>query len=117
MTTTTITHATPGACYAHTPDRNWEGDANLPAAAREAGFPDIARQLVEFAHGDGIEEALGLAERPEIRFDLGGTVAGVFHRGFEREACNHWLVVNPYRPFNETSEATLEMAEKIAAIR
>ena len=59
VTTTTITHATPGACYAHTPDRNWEGDANLPAAAREAGFPDIARQLVEFAHGDGIEVALG----------------------------------------------------------
>ncbi len=59
VTTTTITHATPGACYAHTPDRNWEVDAALPAAAREAGFPDIARQLVEFAHGDGIEVALG----------------------------------------------------------
>ena len=28
-------------------------------AAREAGFPDIARQLVEFAVGDGLEVALG----------------------------------------------------------
>jgi alkaline phosphatase len=34
-------------------------DAKLPPAARTAGFPDIARQLVEFAHGDGIEVALG----------------------------------------------------------
>ena len=59
VTTTTITHATPGACYAHTPERDWEVDAKLSPAAREAGFPDIARQLVEFSHGDGIEVALG----------------------------------------------------------
>jgi alkaline phosphatase len=59
VTTTTITHATPAGTYAHTPDRDWEVDAKLSAAAREAGFPDIARQLVEFSHGDGIEVALG----------------------------------------------------------
>jgi alkaline phosphatase len=59
VTTTTITHATPAAAYAHSPDRDWESDADLPDAAREAGFPDIARQLVEFAHGDGLEVALG----------------------------------------------------------
>ncbi|MEX2205920.1 MAG: alkaline phosphatase [Myxococcota bacterium] len=59
VTTTTITHATPAGCYAHTPDRDWEVDTKLPPAAREAGFPDIARQLVEFSHGDGVEVALG----------------------------------------------------------
>ena len=59
VTTTTITHATPGGCYAHTPERNWESDAKLSPEARAAGFPDIARQLVEFAHGDGIEVAFG----------------------------------------------------------
>ena len=58
MTTTTITHATPGGCYAHTPERNWEVDAKLSPEARAAGFPDIARQLVEFSHGDGLEVAL-----------------------------------------------------------
>ena len=47
--------------------------------------------------------------------ELGGTVAGMFHKGFEGEPYNHWLVVNPYRPFNETPEATVDMAEKIAA--
>jgi alkaline phosphatase len=59
VTTTTITHATPGGCYAHTPERNWEDDSLESAEARAAGFPDIARQLVEFSHGDGIEVALG----------------------------------------------------------
>ncbi len=59
VTNTTITHATPAACYAHSPDRNWEYDGALSPKARAAGFPDLARQLVEFSHGDGLEVALG----------------------------------------------------------
>ncbi|MBI3302276.1 MAG: alkaline phosphatase, partial [Deltaproteobacteria bacterium] len=59
VTTTRVTHATPGACYAHTVERDWEGDADLSPAARAAGFPDIARQLIEFRHGNGLEVALG----------------------------------------------------------
>jgi hypothetical protein len=47
--------------------------------------------------------------------DLGGVVAAYLHRGFAGEPCRHWLVVNPYRPFNQTAEATVEMAERIAA--
>jgi alkaline phosphatase len=58
-TTTTVTHATPAALYAHSPERGWESDDRLPDAARAAGFPDIARQLVEFPFGDGIDVALG----------------------------------------------------------
>ncbi|MEP6602280.1 MAG: alkaline phosphatase [Nitrospirota bacterium] len=59
VTTANLTHATPAACYAHSPDRNWECDADLPAAARQADFPDIARQFVEFPYGNGPEVALG----------------------------------------------------------
>ncbi len=59
VTTTRVTHATPASCYAHAPHRDWEDDSMLPADAREAGFPDIARQLVEFEIGDGIEVVLG----------------------------------------------------------
>ena len=59
VTTARLTHATPGACYAHTVDRDWEFDGSLPPAAREGGFLDIARQLIEFKHGDGLEVALG----------------------------------------------------------
>ncbi len=59
VSTARVTHATPAACYAHTPERDWESDKELSAAAKAAGFPDIARQLIEFDHGDGIEVVLG----------------------------------------------------------
>ncbi len=59
VSTARVTHATPGACYAHTAHRDWEADANMPQAARDANFPDIARQLIEFPIGNGLEVALG----------------------------------------------------------
>ena len=59
VTTTRITHATPAATYSHTPMRDWESDADMPAEAKTAGCIDIARQLVESKYGDGIEVALG----------------------------------------------------------
>lgn len=59
VSTARITHATPAACYAHSPNRNWECDADMSSAARDGGFPDIARQLIEFPHGNGLEVVLG----------------------------------------------------------
>ncbi|MDQ6786812.1 MAG: alkaline phosphatase [Acidobacteriota bacterium] len=62
VTTARLTHATPGACYAHTADRDWETDKDIFDRSKEAfdaKFPDIARQLLEFNHGDGLEVALG----------------------------------------------------------
>ncbi|WP_297511902.1 alkaline phosphatase [uncultured Caulobacter sp.] len=47
VTTTRVTHATPAGAYAHTAYRDWEGDADMPAAAKQAGCKDIARQLIE----------------------------------------------------------------------
>ena len=59
VTTTTVTHATPGAAYAHASDRDWENDSELPVEAAAAGCTDIARQLMEFNLGDGPEVVLG----------------------------------------------------------
>jgi alkaline phosphatase len=59
VTTTRLTHATPGAALGHVPNRGWEQDSNLPEAARAAGCRDLARQFVEFAPGDGIDVAMG----------------------------------------------------------
>lgn len=59
VTTTSITHATPAATYAHVPERGWENDSDLSEADKTAGCRDIARQFAEFAIGDGIEVALG----------------------------------------------------------
>ena len=59
ISTAAITHATPGAVYAHVPDRGWATDARLPDEAKAAGCKDIARQLIEFPYGDGIDLAFG----------------------------------------------------------
>lgn len=59
VTTTRITHATPAAGYAHTPQRDWEADADMPAAAIAEGCADIARQLVEGPVGAELEVVLG----------------------------------------------------------
>jgi alkaline phosphatase len=51
VTTSRLTNATPAACYAHTPARDTESDADLAAlspAAASAGYPDIALQLLGF---------------------------------------------------------------------
>lgn len=50
VSTARITHATPAATYAHTPERNWENDADTAKAGSAAtGCADIATQLVGFA--------------------------------------------------------------------
>ena len=59
VSTARITHATPAALYAHTPNRDWEGDADMPPEAIAAGCKDIAQQLVAWPHGDGFEVILG----------------------------------------------------------
>lgn len=59
VTTSHLTHATPAATYAHSPERRWEGDNRMPAQAIADGCKDIAVQLIEFPYGDGPEVALG----------------------------------------------------------
>lgn len=51
VTSTRITHATPAATYARSPDRNWEDDASVPAEAAALGCVDIASQLVDLPQG------------------------------------------------------------------
>ena len=78
VSTARLTHATPGACYAHTPNRDWESDAELTADAAGAGFPDIARQLLDVRiapvtmngkESPGLEVAMGGGRTKFLRFD------------------------------------------------
>jgi alkaline phosphatase len=111
VTTTTVTHATPAACYAHAPDRSWQLDGRLPADALRAGFPDIARQLVEFRHGDGLEVALGGGRRfflPEETADPEEPDASG-EREDERDLTKEWLARRP-------RSAYVWNAEQLAAI-
>lgn len=66
VTNTRLTHATPAACYAHSPDRDWEDDADVrgnSTNAFNARYPDIALQLIEFSTSNNL---------PQIDVALGG---------------------------------------------
>ena len=64
VTTTRVTHATPAASYAHTQDRDWEG--NVPREGGDKGplknyelCKDIASQLIDSKPGAGLNVAMG----------------------------------------------------------
>ncbi|KAM3923097.1 alkaline phosphatase, tissue-nonspecific isozyme-like [Leptodactylus fuscus] len=46
VTTTRINHATPAAAYAHSADRNWYSDADMPPDAIRQGCKDITWQMI-----------------------------------------------------------------------
>jgi alkaline phosphatase len=114
VTTTRLTHATPAACYAQSPERNWEDDSELSEAARAAGFPDIARQLVEYPHGDGIDVALGGGSVNFLPAAGGGKRVGRRRDG--RDLVAQWAARHPDGVFVE-SGAELEAVDPKAARR
>ena len=48
VTTAGVTHATPAATYARSPERGWESDDKIPDSEKANGCEDIASQLVNF---------------------------------------------------------------------
>ena len=95
VSTARLTHATPAATYAHVPDRHWESDVAMPAAAREAGCSDIASQFIEHVRATGgprVALAGGAREfLPE------GTRAGGLagRRGDGRDLLAEWRALVP----------------------
>ncbi|MFV0278975.1 MAG: alkaline phosphatase [Parahaliea sp.] len=73
VTTTRVTHATPGSTYAKTASRLWEDISDMPQDAIDGGCTDIALQLVQFEQNlearfpgtdvDGIEVVMGGGRR------------------------------------------------------
>jgi len=75
VTTARLTHATPAAVYAHTPERKWENDSELTKEAVKNSCKDIASQFLAFDYGDGIDVAMGGGRRefiPESLTDIEG---------------------------------------------
>lgn len=72
LSTARITHATPAATYAKSPDRNWEDNSDMPETGAE-NCEDIASQLVNFEKNlesryagidiDGIDVVMGGGRR------------------------------------------------------
>ncbi len=117
VTNTRLTHATPAACYAHSSDREWESDADLPAAAQAAGISDIARQLIEFPDNarkagrssDGIEVALGGGRRAFYPQSTVGWIRGQGgQRRDGRNLAQEWL--------QQENSAYVSSAEELEAL-
>jgi alkaline phosphatase len=114
VTTTRVTHGTPAALYAKSADRHWEDDADMLAlapAAKSAGFPDIARQLVEHPIGDGIDVVLGggrtsffpaSIEDPEDKGVKGRRLDG-------RDLVGEWLTSGRHASFVWNRQQLLEL--------
>ncbi|WP_119978854.1 alkaline phosphatase [Shewanella algidipiscicola] len=66
VSTARITHATPAATYAHSPERNWEADSNLSNEAIANDCKDIAYQMVMRDKDHALSVALGGGRRAFI---------------------------------------------------
>lgn len=83
VSTARITHATPAATYAKSPERNWEDISDMPQSAIREGCLDIAEQLIHFEtllekkvnngqnhqNIDGIDVIMGGGRRHFLRKD------------------------------------------------
>jgi alkaline phosphatase len=98
VTTTRVTHATPAALYAHSPERDWEADWPIPAADWELGCRDMAYQLVSMA-GGGLDVALGGGRREFFGAGLGGK-----RRNPRDDLVKTWLSADPQRRYITTAD-------------
>ncbi len=96
VSTARITHATPAATYAKSPERNWESDDGLTAEATTSGCKDIADQLVSFDVGDGIDVVMGGGRRHFIPSADGGK------RTDGRDLTAEWKTAHPSGSYVET---------------
>ena len=104
VSTARLTHATPGATYARTANRDWEDDSELTDEARAEGCTDIASQFLahrgrlneEFGAGmsDGIEVALGGGKRHFLPESVEGG-----KRKDGRDLIAQWQAANPTGTF------------------
>ena len=129
VTTTRVTHATPAATYAKSPDRDWEDSSKMSKQAIDSGCVDIATQLVEYqanlnarypgANTNGIEVVMGGGSRhflPKIpgvidQKNLTG------QRSDGRNLIEQWKSLNPNGLFIDNREdfdkTNFESVEKI----
>ncbi|MEZ5896075.1 MAG: alkaline phosphatase [Parvularculaceae bacterium] len=112
ISTARLTHATPAAVYSHAADREWESDTDLPENAQEGGCSDIARQLIEFPYGDGLEVAMGGGRSnfiPAETADPEGDAAATGRRRDGRDLTAEWTA-------KDNSHAYVWNAEQFDAI-
>lgn len=116
VSTARVTHATPGATYAKTANRDWEDDSDLSEDAKAAGCVDIASQLLAFEQrlndrfgagaSNGIEVMLGGGRRHFLpTTETGG------RRSDGRNLLSEWSAQNPSGSYVDTSDALADTSQ------
>ncbi|XP_059617755.1 membrane-bound alkaline phosphatase-like [Phlebotomus argentipes] len=92
VTTTTVTHASPGAGYAHVADRMWENDAIVRKSGCDPNeVSDIAHQLVHGPVGSRLSVVLG-GGRGHLRdSSIPDEEGGFGFRSDSRDLISDWL--------------------------
>jgi alkaline phosphatase len=104
VSTANLTHATPAAVYAHSPERIWESDLMMPSEAQEEGCKDIAQQFADFDVGDGIDIALGGGRR-----HFYGMLNGGMRLGATDDLVSEWQANGPNRVYVETRQELADL--------
>jgi alkaline phosphatase len=92
ISTARITHATPAATYAHSPERDWETDYYINEDGEsDKGCIDIAQQLVDYNYGNGIEVVLGGGRRNFLDGDGAGNRTADGYRTDGQDLTQTWL--------------------------
>jgi len=98
VTTARLTHATPATLYAHSPEREWEGNRYLDGDDWAAGCRDIAYQLVHRDPGMQMDVAMGGGRRAFYGPDNGGR-----RRNAQDDLVTDWRNADPKRQFVSTA--------------
>ena len=93
VTTARLTHATPAAVFAWTPERDWEDDSYVDPEDWQRGCKDIASQLIRTA-GRGVDVALGGGSRHFFGADRLGT-----RRAASEDLVAEWLSGSEHRRY------------------
>lgn len=89
VSTARLTHATPAAVYANSPNRDWENDTSLGDKAGQPGCEDIASQITGSLGGDGLDLALGGGRANFL--PAAGSAHGTGRRADGRDIVSEWL--------------------------
>lgn len=94
VTTARVTHATPGALYAHSNSRNWECDTEIPENQRDCA-KDIGRQLVEDSPGTNFKVSavnFGSSGEPSLKFQPVTSKSNFYLNNFRPSAVRSYLL-------------------------
>ncbi len=103
VTTARITHATPAAAYAHSPERNLEADTKLSPQQQQDGCRDIAEQLIAFPYGDGIDVVMGGGRKNFLPSDVDDIEGHFGVREDKRNLIDEWQQKYPQGQYVQTT--------------